>query len=247
MPVSDEGRRSHRTNIVRRTVRMEAFSDGVYAIAITLLVLDITVPPSTTTHVASALAHQWPIYMAYVVSFASIGAAWLAHSAITEYLDHADSLLLRLNLLLLFFVSVLPFPTHMVANFVHSQNGERVAVTIYGLNLLAISAMTSVLWHYALSEGLVSGEKEDDEIRALTRKVTPGLAFYAVAIAIGLAFPYAAVGLYLAIALFVLLPLPFDRAMAPARLAPALSALERDLLSALGCVRTPGGTGRSRP
>ena len=206
MRVSEQGRPGRHANIVRRTARMEAFSDGVYAIAITLLVLDLSVPRSTTTDVASALRHEWPIYMAYVVSFASIGAAWLAHSAITEYLDHADSLLLRLNLLLLFFVSVLPFPTHLVANFLHNESGERVAVTVYGLNLLAISAMTSILWRYALAEGLVSDEKEDDDIRALTRKLNPSLASYVVAIAVGLAFPYVAVGIYLAIALFFLIP-----------------------------------------
>jgi len=193
-------------NIVRRTARMEAFSDGVYAIAIALLVLDLAVPRSSETDVGHALLHEWPIFMAYVVSFASIGAAWMAHSAITEYLDHADSLLLRLNLLVLFFVSLLPFPTHMLANFLHNDNAERVAVTIYGLNLLAMSASTSVLWHYALSEGLVSEEKEDEDVRALTRKINPGLAFYAVAIGVGLLWPRAAVGLYLVIALFVLVP-----------------------------------------
>jgi uncharacterized membrane protein len=185
---------------------MEAFSDGVFAIAITLLVLDLAVPRATESDVRGALLHEWPIYMAYVVSFASIGAAWLAHSAITEYLDHADSLLLRMNLLLLFFVSVLPFPTHIVATFLHNENGERVAVTVYGLNLLAISGMTSVLWRYALAGNLVSDEKEDEEIRALTRKLNPSLAFYVVAIGVGLAFPYVAVGLYLAIALFFLIP-----------------------------------------
>jgi uncharacterized membrane protein len=185
---------------------MEAFSDGVFSIAITLLVLDLAVPQGTEENVLSTLLHEWPIFLAYVVSFASIGATWLNHSAITEYLDRADSILLRLNLLVLFFVSLLPFPTHMLANVLHNENAERVAVTIYGLNLLAISAFTSVLWHYAVSEHLVSQEKEDDDVRALTTKLNPGLVFYAVGIGIGLLAPNVAVALYLIIALFVLIP-----------------------------------------
>jgi uncharacterized membrane protein len=185
---------------------MEAFSDGVFSIAITLLVLDLAVPRSSDVNVGSTLLHEWPIFLAYVVSFASIGATWLSHSAITEYLETADSILLRINLLVLFFVSLLPFPTHMVANFLHNENAERVAVTIYGLDLLAISAFTSVLWHYAVSEGLVSQEKEDEDIRALTAKLNPGLISYAVGIGIGLLAPRVAVTLYLVIALFVLIP-----------------------------------------
>lgn len=173
---------------------MEAFSDGVYAIAITLLVLDLAVPRAGETDVAHALLHEWPIFMAYIVSFASIGASWLAHSAITEYLDRADSILLRINLLVLFFVSLLPFPTHMLANFLHNDSAERVAVTIYGINLLAMSAATSLMWRYALSEGLVSQEKEDEDVRALTAKLNPGLAFYAVAIALFILIPFRAIG-----------------------------------------------------
>jgi uncharacterized membrane protein len=185
---------------------MEAFSDGVFAIASTLLVLDLVVPRSTETDVSHALLQEWPIFMAYLVSFASIGAAWLAHSAITEYLDAADTILLRINLLVLLFVSLLPFPTHMLANFLHNDDAERVAVTIYGMNLLAMSASTSLMWRYALWEGLVSKDKEDDDVRALTAKINPGLLFYVITIGLGLLFPRVAVALYLAIALFIVTP-----------------------------------------
>ena len=83
-----------------RTGRMEAFSDGVFAIAITLLILDIAVPAGSENDLLGALGDQWPSYLAYTVSFATIGAVWFAHTVITEYLDHADSVLIRLNLLL---------------------------------------------------------------------------------------------------------------------------------------------------
>ena len=100
----------------RRTLstrRLEAFSDGVLAIAITLLVLDITVRPRAGL---AEVLREWPAYLAYVVSFLTIGAVWLAHTTLTEVLARTDAILLRLNLLLLLAVSVLPFPTRMVAD-----------------------------------------------------------------------------------------------------------------------------------
>ncbi len=185
---------------------MEAFSDGVFSIAITLLVLDLVAPSITQGGVGRRLIDEWPTYLAYLVSFASIGAAWLSHSTITEYLDRADSVLLRLNLLLLLFVSVLPFPTRMLGEYLRETGAERIAVTVYGLNLLAISGLGSVLWHYAVSARLTKLDLADDDARAITSKLNPSLAFYAVTIAIGLLVPVAAVVLYLVIALYLLIP-----------------------------------------
>jgi uncharacterized membrane protein len=188
-----------------QTSRMEAFSDGIFAIASTLLVLDLAIP-GVRSDVGHRLVEQWPTYLAYVVSFATIGNAWLNHSVITEYLERADAILLRLNLVLLFFVSVLPFPTHMLAEYLSSENAERVAVTVYGLNLLAIGAFTSLTWHYGVAEHLVRRDNKEEEVRAISAKLDPSLASYAVAIGIGLLWPTAAVVLYLAIALFVIIP-----------------------------------------
>src|SRR5262245_31405735 len=84
-----------------RTGRLEAFSDGVFAIAITLLVLEITVPAGSEDDLLGAFFDQWRSYLAYVVSFSTVGVLWLAHSAITEYLDRVNAMLVRLNLLLL--------------------------------------------------------------------------------------------------------------------------------------------------
>ncbi len=184
---------------------MEAFSDGVFAIAITLLVLDLAVP-KTGSGVGHALLDGWPLYTAYLVSFASVGAVWIAHSTITNHLERVDSVLLRLNLLLLFFVSVLPFPTKMLADYIGEFGPERIAVTIYGLNLLAMSAMTSVVWRHAVGERMLSSEHPEEEVREVTKKLTPSLGFYAAAIAIGLLAPRLAVFLYLGIALYLLIP-----------------------------------------
>jgi TMEM175 potassium channel family protein len=187
-----------------RTGRMEAFSDGVFAIAITLLVLDLAVPsPEAVRH---GLIEEWPMYMAYVVSFASIGAAWIEHSTITDHLDRAGTVLLRLNLLLLFFVSVLPFPTKMLGEFAGTVDAERVAVTIYGINLFAISGMTSVVWRHSVAERLIGDHHPEEHVRAVTAKLTPSLWFYVLAIGTGLLAPRVAVFLYLVIAFFLLIP-----------------------------------------
>jgi uncharacterized membrane protein len=85
--------------------------------------------------------HAWPAYVAYVVSFLTIGAAWLAHTALTDRLMHSDSIFLRLNLLGLLVVAFLPFPTRLVADALQHFDAERVAVTVYGLTLLAIRVL----------------------------------------------------------------------------------------------------------
>ena len=186
--------------------RIDIFSDGVFAIAITLLVLELAVPEGDVENAGKALLEQWPMYLAYVVSFASIGSAWLMHSLITEHLERTDSIFLRLNLLLLFFVSVVPFPTHMLSNFIHNPDAERIAATVYGINLIAMAAVLSALWHYARSEGLVKHERDDAELQSITRKLEPGLATYVAAILVGLLLPRAAVVLYGLIALYILIP-----------------------------------------
>jgi uncharacterized membrane protein len=104
-----------------RTGRLEAFSDGVFAIAITLLVLEISVPPDASDDLLGAFFDQWPSYLAYLVSFATIGVTWLRHTAITHYLHGVDTIFVRLNLLLLLFVSFLPFPTRLVAEHIREN------------------------------------------------------------------------------------------------------------------------------
>ena len=97
-------------DLVVRVSRMEAFSDGVFAIAITLLVLELSVPEGSEGHLLRAVLDLWPSYLAYIVSFATIGATWLGHNSITHYMHGANATLLRLNLALLLVVSFVPFP-----------------------------------------------------------------------------------------------------------------------------------------
>jgi uncharacterized membrane protein len=189
-----------------RTGRLEAFSDGVFAIAITLLVLDIAVAGDAGQHLLRSIGALWPAYLAYVASFSTIGAVWLGHNAITEYLEHADAAFVRLNLLLLLIVSFLPFPTRLFADYIRQESPERVAVTFYGIILLLATLLLMVLWRYAVRAHLVRPDAADEEIQLLTERLTPGVAGYLVLIAAGLFLPIIAVIGYLAIALYYIIP-----------------------------------------
>jgi uncharacterized membrane protein len=178
----------------------------VFAIAVTLLVLDIAVSADAGKHLLRSVADLWPSYLAYAASFSTIGAAWLGHNAITEYLDRTDAAFVRLNLLLLLVVSFLPFPTRLFADYIGHNSAERVAVTFYGVSLLLASTLLLVLWRYAVREGLVRPGAADEEIQLLTQRLTPGLAGYLALITAGLFLPIIAVVGYLAIALYYLTP-----------------------------------------
>jgi len=206
--VAEVGRPERPRRRTLSTRRLEAFSDGVLAIAITLLVLDITVRPRAGL---AEVLREWPAYLAYVVSFLTIGAVWLAHTTLTEVLARTDAILLRLNLLLLLAVSVLPFPTRMVADSLSlSPTGpERVAVTLYGLVLLAVRILLAVLFAYASREGLLIealSRPDSEEVAAVRRKFLPTILAYAATIAIGLLIPAAAVAVYFGIAVFAVTP-----------------------------------------
>jgi uncharacterized membrane protein len=185
------------------TTRLEAFSDGVFAIAITLLVLELTVhPPGSPLEL---LAHEWPSYFAYVVSFLTIGAAWLGHNELTDRLTKADTILLRLNLLLLLAVTFLPFPTRLVAESLAGLHGERAYVTLYGLTLLMIRVFGFALDRYAGREHLYTTAGETAE-RAEERRLLSVVLGYIVAIGVGMVFPGLAVAFYFGIAVYLVVP-----------------------------------------
>jgi uncharacterized membrane protein len=128
--------------------RMEAFSDGVLAIVITLLILDVKVPQNAEGHLGRALAQQWPQYTAYLVSFFVIGIIWLNHHATVQLLARTDHRLQVLNLLLLLPVSVLPWPTAVLAEYLRdgTTGDQRVAVLLYGLANCAMALAFNVFW-----------------------------------------------------------------------------------------------------
>lgn len=181
---------------------MEAFSDGIFAFAATLLVLDLAIhPPGSPLH---QVLHAWPSFVAYLISFLTIAAAWLGHTALTDRLAGTDSIFLRLNLLLLLLVAFLPFPTRLVSDALHNPSNERVFVTMYGLTLLAIRLLGFALDAYADRERLYAPQSDDEDRDR--RALLPVVAAYVIAILIGLAFPVPAVWVYLGIAVYLVVP-----------------------------------------
>jgi TMEM175 potassium channel family protein len=186
--------------------RMEGFSDGVYGFAATLLVLDLVLRPPGTP--LQQVLHAWPGYLAYLVSFLTIGVSWLLHTALTDQLTGTDQLFLRLNLLLLLVVVFLPFPTGLIADALRHDDisGERVYVTMYGLTLLAISLLGAALAAYARYQHLYPPHGEGEELHRNRRKFLPVVIGYVIAILIGLLLPVAAVALYFGLAVYLVVP-----------------------------------------
>jgi uncharacterized membrane protein len=183
---------------------MESFSDGVFGFAITLLVVDLALhPPGTPFH---QLLGAWPSFLAYIISFLTIGTAWLAHTGLTDRLAQVDRIFLRLNLLLLLPVAFLPFPTRLVTDAIHRPSAERVFVTLYGLTLIAIRMLGAGLDRYARHEHLYSARPDGEESEGEQRKLWSVLIGYVIAILIGLALPTLAVALYFAIAVYAIVP-----------------------------------------
>jgi uncharacterized membrane protein len=189
-----------------RTARLEAFSDGVFAIAITLLVLEIAIPAGSEDDLFGAFVDEWRSYLAYVVSFATIGLLWLEHAVITEYVERANAVFVRLNLLLLMVVSFVPFPTAVLAEYGGDDDAGSVATTVYGVTLLVAALVVSALWRYAVDARLVRSDVTDEVLFGLTRRLTPGLASYVAMILLGLVVPTVALLGYLIIAVLLLLP-----------------------------------------
>ena len=187
--------------------RLEAFSDGVFAIAATLLVLELRVP-SDTTDLVGALFRVWPAYAAYLVSFLTIGIIWVNHHGLLEHCRRVDRRFLYLNLLLLIAVGIVPFPTALVGQYVLSQTGATPALVVYGLGgvLIAI-AFTGVFLYATHDERLVGDGAAARRIREEGRLFPIGLGAYSLGIALAFVAPVASLAVYGLTALFYALPL----------------------------------------
>jgi uncharacterized membrane protein len=205
-PTTPDERHARRLRGRWETGRTEAFSDGVFAIAITLLVLDIRVPPGELDNLWRGIVHQWPEYLGYATSFLTIGGIWLAHHGVFRRLRYANNRVMRINLLLLMAVSFLPYPTRLMAEAIRSDSAERAAVIFYGLNLLAISTLFGALWGtVARDRQLLKPEVSEAEARAILVAATPNIGFYVAATVLAIIAPKVAAIGYLAIAIAVVL------------------------------------------
>jgi uncharacterized membrane protein len=201
---------------------MEAFSDGVFAIAITLLVLSLRLPGSTPdcSSLTCQLLAAWPQYFAYVVSFLTIGIMWMNHHTIVAHVTRVDRPLLVINLLLLMGVVAVPFPTELVATHLLGSGGAVAAVT-YGLVMIAISAGFAGLWLYVVTHAARLGAAvPQDALRQSVPGFTLGGAVYvAGTLVAAFGFPVASLIIYGLLAVYYLfehLPDPAEEGVAGA-------------------------------
>jgi uncharacterized membrane protein len=186
------------------TTRLETFSDGVFAIAATLLVLEFSVGETPGPQLGHALLELWPSYLAYGTSFLTIGIIWINHHYCVQTLARCDRTLLFLNLLLLLIVGFLPFPTKLVAQYLQ-QPGERDAALAYAATFVAMSIVYNAWWRYASGgRRLIRDSVPDSTLRAISRAFNPGVPMYTAVLLIALVSPLASVGLTFAIAAFYL-------------------------------------------
>ena len=184
--------------------RFNAFSDGVFAIAITLLALELTVPVASE-RLLSALVEQWPEFLGYFISFAFIGGMWLTHARMTRLMKQGDAAVFGINLLVLLFIGVLPFTTSLMVRNLSGPDVE-VAVLVYGINVLIASLLLSFLLVYiARDRRLVEDEVADDTLAAIARRRWAAIGVEVIAILCALIVPMVAVALYLAATLLLLI------------------------------------------
>jgi len=183
------------------TNRLEAFSDGVFAIAITLLVLELNVPEGE--HLWEQLKDEWPSFAAFFVSFWVIGIIWVNHHGVLDHLARADRGVLYLNLLLLFTVVFIPFPTALLADHLKSGEDEKVAAIVYSGAFIAMSLAYGALWTYITKRKQLLGvELTDEQIRRTSVRFQIGTPFYVVQLAFAFISPAVVLVLNAALALY---------------------------------------------
>ena len=176
----------------------------MFAVAATLLVLDLTVDPKLS--LSAGLAKAWPRYATYVISFLTIGIIWMNHHAQFERIAQSDRTLMVLNLVLLMFVTLTPFPTGLLATHLRSAGDQHVAAAFYAGTLLAmgLSFFSTYLW--AARRGLFATWVGDQHVGYLLRRNGAGLLVYAIAIAVAFANAYVSLALCGLVALYYLYP-----------------------------------------
>lgn len=186
----------------KETGRIEAFSDGVFAIAITLLVLEIKVPHEVEAgRLARALLEQWPSYLAFLTRFSFIGIMWINHHRIFRLIHRSDHGLLLVNGLLLLGVTFVPFPTALVADYLRHPD-EYVAVMVFNGTYLVISIFFNLLWGYVYRRGLFASSTDSRAPRGINRAYLIGPLLYLVAIGLALVNATASLVSNLALAIF---------------------------------------------
>lgn len=187
--------------------RFNAFSDGVFAIAITLLVLELPVPPEGEA-VWGSLKGDWHEFLGYLISFAFIGSIWLTHSELTKVMKRGDRVVFGLNLILLLFVALLPFSTSLMVTHLHGTD-VLAGVLVYGTNVLLSSITLSLMIYYVSKDPeLVNEDVEEDRLRGFFQRRWIFIGVNVLALAVAFVAPLVSIGLYLVMTAMMLV-LPF--------------------------------------
>ena len=169
----------------KETDRLEAFSDGVFAVAITLLVLSFQPPTAPDKLIDSALLgflyNQWPMLFAFVTSFATIGIMWINHHRLFKHIKRTDTGLLLLNLLLLLFIVFIPYPTALLAQQYALHPDQHLAAVVYSGTYVIMAACFNLLWRYASYHNRLLGKDVDQRaVMAISRQYLFGPVFYLI-------------------------------------------------------------------
>jgi uncharacterized membrane protein len=171
-----------------KTGRLEAFSDGVFAVAITLLILEINVPEGE--HLWHQLKEEWPSFASFFISFWVIGIIWVNHHGLLDHLKRTDRPVLYLNLLVLMTVVFIPFSTALMAEHLKSGADEKVAAVVYALAFLAMGIAFNLFWTYIVKHRRELGvEIPDEEVRRMSVGFMIGSPLYAVAVIVAFISP----------------------------------------------------------
>jgi uncharacterized membrane protein len=200
---------SHDQSYHADTARIEALSDGVFAIAITLLIIEIGVPHAESGQgLGEALRDLWPSYVGYALSFLTIGVMWLNHHEMFKDIERADHTVKVLNLLLLLCIAFVPFPTAVLAEFIRDEDHALAATLAYGLTFTITAIIFNAMWLYASwQRSLIDDHVSEARVRARTRRYIFGPMLYAAGLLLAIVTPWLAVGLWCALTAFFLLPL----------------------------------------
>jgi TMEM175 potassium channel family protein len=191
--------------VLRDTARIEAFSDGVFAIAVTLLVLNLKVP-AASGDLAGKLLDGWRDYVAYVISFAFILIMWVNHHNMFRIIRGTDHLFLLLNGLLLLFVTLVPFTTGLLPHYAHPRD-ETTAAVVYSGNYFVLAIAFNVLWWYASHGGrLLTADHDLAAIQAITHRYRFGPLLYLLCTALAFVSVPASLALNVLLAIFFALP-----------------------------------------
>ena len=182
--------------------RMEAFSDGVFAVAITLLVFNLKVPDVSSGHLSRALGSQWPSYVAYVISFLSIGVCWVNHHSILDRVVVVDRNLLFTNLGLLLGIVSIPYTTSLAAEWFDQGSHAKLAVGIYCANWVYVSGFFMLTIHHLMDHEHLSASASGITLKSLLRKGYIGIISYLLATLCALVYPVVAFSICLLLAAY---------------------------------------------